>query len=63
MAAGSTIDETESSSPIDKRLVDSEFAVEDVSQYTTTRTELWSYYIYYIGNNGLSGLHNLFFFT
>jgi len=27
------------------------------SQWTTTRTELWSYYLYYIGNNGLSGFN------
>lgn len=26
-------------------------------QWTTTRKELWSYYIYYIGNNGLSGFN------
>lgn len=25
------------------------------SQWTTTRLELWSYYLYYVGNNGLSG--------
>lgn len=25
--------------------------------WTTTRLELWSYYIYYIGNNGLSGFN------
>ncbi|TFK40194.1 MFS general substrate transporter [Crucibulum laeve] len=27
------------------------------TQWTTTRTELWSYYVYYIGNNGLSGFN------
>jgi hypothetical protein len=26
-------------------------------KWTTTRSELWSYYIYYIGNNGLSGFN------
>ncbi|KAJ7592886.1 autophagy-related protein 22-like protein [Mycena floridula] len=26
-------------------------------QWTTRRTELWAYYIYYIGNNGLSGFN------
>ena len=25
--------------------------------WTTTRRELWSYYLYYIGNNGLSGFN------
>ena len=25
--------------------------------WTTTRLELWSYYVYYIGNNGLSGFN------
>jgi len=24
---------------------------------TTTRLELWSYYLYYVGNNGLSGFN------
>lgn len=28
---------------------------ESESQWTTTRLELWSYYLYYVGNNGLSG--------
>jgi hypothetical protein len=27
------------------------------SQWTTTTSELWSYYLYYIGNNGLSGFN------
>jgi hypothetical protein len=27
----------------------------DGTRWTTTRLELWSYYLYYIGNNGLSG--------
>lgn len=25
------------------------------TRWTTTRVELWSYYLYYIGNSGLSG--------
>ncbi|KAF8183910.1 MFS general substrate transporter [Pholiota molesta] len=29
----------------------------DSGQWTTTRIELWSYYLYYIGNNGLSGFN------
>ncbi|PBK75831.1 hypothetical protein ARMSODRAFT_1080006 [Armillaria solidipes] len=29
----------------------------DTGVYTTTRKELWSYYLYYIGNNGLSGFN------
>ncbi|KAK0204936.1 autophagy-related protein 22-like protein [Desarmillaria ectypa] len=29
----------------------------EVEQYTTTRKELWSYYLYYVGNNGLSGFN------
>lgn len=29
----------------------------DKKNTTTTRRELWSYYIYYIGNNGLSGFN------
>lgn len=28
-----------------------------ISPRTTTRKELWSYYLYYIGNNGLSGFN------
>ncbi|KAF7336879.1 Autophagy-related protein [Mycena venus] len=27
------------------------------SRWTTTRVELWAYYLYYIGNNGLSGFN------
>jgi hypothetical protein len=27
------------------------------SRWTTTRFELWTYYLYYIGNNGLSGFN------
>lgn len=27
------------------------------SQWTTSRTELWAYYVFYIGNNGLSGFN------
>lgn len=27
------------------------------SEWTTTRKELFSYYLYYIGNNGLSGFN------
>lgn len=27
------------------------------SGVTTTRLELWSYYLYYVGNNGLSGFN------
>lgn len=27
------------------------------SKWTTTRTELWAYYLYYVGNNGLSGFN------
>ncbi|EEB95854.1 hypothetical protein MPER_05112, partial [Moniliophthora perniciosa FA553] len=27
------------------------------SKWTTTRSELWSYYLYYVGNNGLSGFN------
>ncbi|TFK74120.1 MFS general substrate transporter [Pluteus cervinus] len=27
------------------------------SEFTTTRKELWSYYLYYVGNNGLSGFN------
>ncbi|KAF7312596.1 Autophagy-related protein [Mycena indigotica] len=27
------------------------------AQWTTTRRELWSYYLYYVGNNGLSGFN------
>ncbi len=29
----------------------------DAEEYTTTRKELWSYYLYYVGNNGLSGFN------
>jgi hypothetical protein len=27
------------------------------SRWTTTRLELWTYYLYYVGNNGLSGFN------
>lgn len=27
------------------------------NKWTTTRVELWSYYLYYVGNNGLSGFN------
>ncbi|KAJ4500919.1 MFS general substrate transporter [Lentinula lateritia] len=27
------------------------------SEWTTTRVELWSFYLYYVGNNGLSGFN------
>ena len=36
-------------------------ATGDINQYTTTRIELWSYYIYYIGNNGLPGQYYVLF--
>ncbi|ESK95364.1 autophagy protein [Moniliophthora roreri MCA 2997] len=29
----------------------------ETSKWTTTRPELWSYYLYYVGNNGLSGFN------
>ncbi|KAL0954339.1 hypothetical protein HGRIS_003337 [Hohenbuehelia grisea] len=29
----------------------------DTKDYTTTRKELWAFYIYYVGNNGLSGFN------
>jgi len=29
----------------------------DKNVITTTRLELWSYYLYYVGNNGLSGFN------
>ncbi|KAJ7745671.1 MFS general substrate transporter [Mycena metata] len=31
--------------------------VDSESRWTTTRLELWSYYLYYIGNSGLSGFN------
>lgn len=31
--------------------------IADKQNTTTTRLELWSYYVYYIGNNGLSGFN------
>nr|GAT54597.1 predicted protein [Mycena chlorophos] len=30
---------------------------DDSARWTTTRRELWAYYLYYIGNNGLSGFN------
>ncbi|KAK7437012.1 hypothetical protein VKT23_006702 [Stygiomarasmius scandens] len=30
---------------------------DEPTKWTTSRTELWSYYLYYIGNNGLSGFN------
>lgn len=38
-------------------LDDSDELEDQDSQWTTTRTELWSYYLYYVGNNGLSGFN------
>jgi hypothetical protein len=29
----------------------------DASKWTTSRNELWAYYLYYVGNNGLSGFN------
>jgi len=29
----------------------------EADKWTTTRFELWSYYLYYVGNNGLSGFN------
>ena len=29
----------------------------ELSKWTTTRWELWSYYLFYVGNNGLSGFN------
>jgi hypothetical protein len=46
---------SETPSPIEKEPLEVED--EQVSQYTTSRLELWSYYVYYIGNNGLSGFN------
>jgi len=31
--------------------------IDDKPVITTTRLELWSYYLYYVGNNGLSGFN------
>src|ERR1700733_15083103 len=30
---------------------------DELSHWTTSRKELWSYYLYYVGNNGLSGFN------
>ncbi|GLB40291.1 putative vacuolar effluxer which mediate the efflux of amino acids resulting from autophagic degradation [Lyophyllum shimeji] len=34
-----------------------DLASDHSSETTTTRKELWSYYLYYVGNNGLSGFN------
>ncbi|KAJ7649889.1 MFS general substrate transporter [Roridomyces roridus] len=43
----------------EKKLAASELETppEDSSRWTTSRPELWAYYVYYIGNNGLSGFN------
>lgn len=33
------------------------FDIETDPKWQTTRKELWSYYLYYVGNNGLSGFN------
>ncbi len=43
-------------SPLEKEPLES-VEDEEGSKYTTSRLELWSYYVYYIGNNGLSGFN------
>ncbi|KAJ7476224.1 MFS general substrate transporter [Mycena latifolia] len=37
--------------------VESSAAADSDSRWTTTRFELWSYYLYYVGNSGLSGFN------
>ncbi|KAJ3720826.1 MFS general substrate transporter [Lentinula guzmanii] len=38
-------------------LKDSSDSAVSESEWTTTRVELWSFYVFYIGNNGLSGFN------
>jgi hypothetical protein len=33
------------------------FDIETDSKWQTTKKELWSYYLYYVGNNGLAGFN------
>ncbi|KAG5647013.1 hypothetical protein DXG03_001738 [Asterophora parasitica] len=37
--------------------VQSQVTSVEAPQRTTTKLELWSYYIYYVGNNGLAGFN------
>ncbi|KAG6824155.1 hypothetical protein H0H92_007831, partial [Tricholoma furcatifolium] len=37
--------------------IDSDTGKGNPTEWTTTRKELWSYYLYYVGNNGLSGFN------
>lgn len=45
--------------PVSKGLghVEDIFDIETDPKWQTTRKELWSYYLYYVGNNGLAGFN------
>ena len=46
-----------SSSTVKKEESGDPAQIHDKPAITTTRLELWSYYLYYVGNNGLSGFN------
>ena len=48
-----------SSHPVSNNVKEVEdiFDIETNPKWQTTRKELWSYYLYYVGNNGLSGFN------
>lgn len=52
---------TSTSVPVAKRATDEkdevEIASQDSNDWVTSRKELWSFYLYYVGNNGLSGFN------
>ncbi|KAG9092627.1 hypothetical protein FS749_015556 [Ceratobasidium sp. UAMH 11750] len=41
----------------DIKHVEDIFDIETDPKWQTTKKELWSYYLYYVGNNGLSGFN------
>ncbi|KAI0091109.1 autophagy-related protein 22-like protein [Irpex rosettiformis] len=50
-------DATSQTSDSKKVVAGSQIVVDDKPQYSTTKVELWAFYVYYIGNNGLSGFN------
>ncbi|KAF9267955.1 MFS general substrate transporter [Marasmius fiardii PR-910] len=47
----------EKNAPAERNLEFTQPEDTQLSEWTTTRVELWSYYLYYIGNNGLAGFN------
>ncbi|VDB85671.1 unnamed protein product [Peniophora sp. CBMAI 1063] len=51
------VDEPEKTSATDVRDVEAPTLASSTVQWVTSRKELWCFYLYYIGNNGLSGFN------